>query len=96
MAGEDQDAVRLDKWLFFARFCKTRSVSVALIEGGKVRLNGTRVTKPGHVLRPGDTLTLALPGQVRVVRVASCGARRGPATEAQALYDDLEAAPRGE
>ncbi|MEI4473307.1 RNA-binding S4 domain-containing protein [Frigidibacter sp. MR17.24] len=92
MAGE-ADSVRLDKWLFFARFCKTRSVAQELVERGRVRLNGTRVTKPGHVLRPGDTLTLSLPGQVRLVRVAACGDRRGPASEAQGLYLDLETAP---
>ena len=60
---------RLDKWLFCARLCRTRETAQEVIAAGKVRLNGAKVRKPGHVVRPGDTLTLALSGTVRVVTV---------------------------
>lgn len=85
----DTDSIRLDKWLWQARFFRTRTLAAEAITAGRVRLNGTRTQKPGHTLAPGDTLTLALPAGVRVVRVAACGTRRGPAPEARALYDEL-------
>ena len=79
-------ASRLDKWLFCARLCRTREAAQAAIEGGKVRLNGARVEKPGHALRPGDVLTLALGREVRVVTVLVLAERRGAPAQAQALY----------
>ena len=82
-------ATRLDKWLFCARFCRTRETAQDIIAGGKVRLNGARVRKPGHVVRPGDVLTLAMGGNVRVVTVLSLAERRGDAPEAQRLYEAL-------
>lgn len=85
--------IRIDKWLWQARFCKTRSLAAALVAGGHLRLNGQPTAKPGHALGPGDVLTFPLAGRIRVVRVLACGSRRGPAPEAQALYDDLEPAP---
>ena len=81
---------RLDKWLFHARFCRTRESAQTAIEKGKVRLNGARVTRPGHVVRPADVLTLALGGQVRVVRVLALGERRGGAAEAGLLFEVAE------
>lgn len=78
---------RLDKWLFHARFCRTRETAQEVIEKGKVRLNGARVRKPGHAVRPGDVLTLSLGSQVRVVRVLSLAERRGGAEEAHQLYE---------
>ncbi len=80
---------RLDKWLFHARFCRTRTLAQAAIEGGKVRIHGQRVRKPGHVLRPGDVLTLTLGGIVRVVRVLDVAERRGGVEAAQALFETL-------
>ncbi|WP_126978808.1 RNA-binding S4 domain-containing protein [Frigidibacter oleivorans] len=85
--------LRLDKWLFFARFAKSRSIAVELIEQGAVRLNGTRVSRASQTVDAGDTLTLAQGGRVRVIRVLACGTRRGPATEAALLWRDLEADP---
>lgn len=82
---------RLDKWLFHARFCRTRETAQQVTEKGKVRLNGARVQKPGHAVRPGDVLTLALGGQVRVVRVLALAERRGSAPEAQQLYEIVPA-----
>jgi ribosome-associated heat shock protein Hsp15 len=83
--------IRLDKWLWQARFFKSRSLSAAAVEQGGVRVNGQRVAKPAHGLRPGDVLTFAQGGRIRVVRMRALADRRGPASEAQALYDDLDA-----
>ena len=88
---EAAPAIRLDKWLWQARFFKSRSLSAGLVEQGGVRVNGQRIVKPAHALRAGDVLTFAQGAQIRVVRVRAPGARRGPAAEAQALYDDLDA-----
>lgn len=84
---------RLDKWLWFARFFKTRSLATRIVQGGHVRVNGTRVSKPASPVGPGDVLTFVQARQVRVVRVLDTGTRRGPAPEAQALYDDLTPTP---
>jgi ribosome-associated heat shock protein Hsp15 len=89
-----EGGIRLDKWLWQARFVKTRALAVAVVEAGHLRLNGVHCLKPGHVLRPGDVLTFPLAGQVRVVRVLDLGTRRGPAAEAQALYTEVDTLPR--
>ncbi len=81
---------RLDKWLFQARFYRTRPLAQAATAAGRVRLNGVRVDKPGHALKPGDVLTLGKGGQVIAVRVLALAERRGPAPEARTLYEVLE------
>jgi ribosome-associated heat shock protein Hsp15 len=81
---------RLDKWLFHARFYRTRTLAQAATAAGRVRLNGLKVEKPGHVVKPGDVLTLGKGAQVVVVRVLALAERRGPATQAHALYELLE------
>ena len=81
---------RLDKWLFHARFYRTRSTAQTAAAEGKVRLNGVRVSKPGHAIRCGDVLTLGKGAQVLAVRVLALAERRGPATEALALYEILQ------
>ncbi len=81
-------SLRLDKWLWYARIAKTRSLAARLIETGKVRVNRARVSKPSRKVGPGDVITLILHGRVRVVKVLACGQRRGPATEAHELYED--------
>ena len=93
---EDRDWQRLDMWLWCARFLKARSDCVRLIEGGLVRINRQPTEKAHARLRPGDVLTLPLPGRdVGVVRVVALARRRGPAPEARTLYEDIpEAAPR--
>ena len=78
---------RLDKWLFHARFYRTRPLAQAAACGGKVRLNGVRVDKPGHALRCGDVLTLGRGADVVAVRVLALAERRGPATQARTLYE---------
>jgi ribosome-associated heat shock protein Hsp15 len=80
---------RIDKWLCFARMAKTRTLAATIVSLGQVRLNKTRVTKPSHEVGPGDVLTLAVHGRVRVIRVLAIGARRGPASEAQTLYQNM-------
>ena len=86
-------AVRLDRWLCFARVVKTRTLAADRIAAGGVRLNGQPCRKPGQTVRPGDVVTAATPGKVRVLRVVASGERRGPATEAQALFEDLTDPP---
>ena len=88
--------LRLDKWLWQARFFKTRALSAALVEAGHCRINGNRTVKPGHAVAEGDVLTFAQGTRIRVVRVLAIGQRRGPATEAQRLYLDLDPKPEDE
>jgi ribosome-associated heat shock protein Hsp15 len=83
------DTIRLDKWLWQARALKTRALAQSTIESGRIRVNSVPVTKPGRVLRIGDVLTFTLGGRTCVWRVVDLGTRRGPASEAQGLYDDL-------
>lgn len=82
--------LRLDKWLWCARFYRTREIAAAACEKGRIRLNGNRVEKAGREIRPGDILTLPLPDKVLVVRVLTGAQRRGPASEAQMLYEVVE------
>lgn len=91
---DDREVIRLDKWLWQARFFKTRSLAAGVVAGGKVRVNGTPVSKPARSVGPADVLTFAQGEVIRVVRIVACGTRRGPAPEAQALYDDLTPAPQ--
>lgn len=85
-----EDRQRLDKWLWFARFAKSRSLATEFIAAGFVRVNGRRADDPAKALALGDVLTLALPRTTAVVRVEALGARRGPAPEARQLYSPVE------
>ena len=80
-------ATRIDKWLFHARFYRTRALAQAAASAGKVRLNGARVAKPSQLLKPGDILTLGRGSEILALRVMSLAERRGPACEAQRLYE---------
>jgi ribosome-associated heat shock protein Hsp15 len=84
-----EDRQRLDKWLWFARFAKTRSLAAKLVASGFVRVNGQRTDSPAKALAVGDVVTLALAQATLVVRVEGLGERRGPAQEARQLYADL-------
>jgi ribosome-associated heat shock protein Hsp15 len=86
---EDQDWQRLDKWLWCARFLKSRSDCSRLIAAGGLRLNRQPTDKAHARLRPGDIVTLPLHGRVRVIRVLALAARRGPAPEARGLYEEI-------
>ena len=83
------DFLRLDKWLVFARFFKTRSIAAGVVESGRLRINGASITKPHYKLRVGEVLTFPHGSFVRVIRVVSLPSRRGPAPEAQLCYEDL-------
>jgi ribosome-associated heat shock protein Hsp15 len=82
---------RLDKWLWFARVVKTRTLATALVHAGKVRLNGTKVAKASQTVKAGDKLTIAAHQRIRVIEVVRMAARRGPATAAAQLYRELTA-----
>lgn len=81
------DALRLDKWLWLTRFCKTRAIAQKLATKGRIRINGRPVDKPHALVRVNDVITLPLPAAVKVLKVLSLPARRGPAPEAQATYE---------
>ena len=85
--------LRLDKWLWQARFFKTRAEAAVLIGKGRVRVNGVRNSKPGHGIAVGDVLTFPQGDTVRLIRIVALGERRGPFAEAQTLYIDMDAAP---
>lgn len=91
-AEKDQE-IRLDKWLWAARFFKTRSLAAEAVEGGKVHLNGNR-TKPGHVVRTGDELKIRRGPYEWIVVVHGVSLQRGPASEAQSLYEETEESKR--
>ncbi|KQY13827.1 RNA-binding S4 domain-containing protein [Rhizobium sp. Root482] len=80
---------RLDKWLFFTRLQKSRSIAQKAIEGGDIRVNDARVTQPSHSLKGGDIVTLSLDRRDVIVRMLLAGTRRGPYEEARLLYEDL-------
>ncbi len=86
MTAETQ---RIDKWLWFARMLKTRTAAAKLAAAGKVRVNGTRLTKPSQTILVDDVLTFTINHQVRILKVLDLGKRRGPYEEARQLYEDL-------
>jgi ribosome-associated heat shock protein Hsp15 len=87
--------VRIDRFLFFIRLVKSRTLAQAVIDTGYVRLDGKRVEKSAEELRVGSVVALPLHGEVRILRVLSLPTRRGPAAEARACYEELtEADPR--
>ena len=93
-AVPERAKARLDQWLWFARFVKSRSLAARLCSGGAVTINGSAVRKPHHPVRVGDVVELPQGGWPRTVRVIALGVRRGPATEARALYEEAAAASR--
>lgn len=100
MADDDHDSTpaaggsqRLDKWLWFARVIKTRTLAAGLVTDGHVRVNRERIVKPSQTVRPGDVITVAVGPRVRILEVVAAGERRGSAVEAQALFRDLTPPP---
>ena len=96
MSEPVDERLRIDKWLWHARFFKSRSIAAEQCKSGKVRMNGDSVSKSSATVRPGDTLTFPKEKHIRVVKVVALGTRRGPAIEAQALYEDLAPPPSPE
>lgn len=88
-ADDTATTIRADKWLWQARFFKSRSLAAKIVSGGHLRVNGECAPKAATQVQVGDTLTFPQARQVRVVRIAALGVRRGPAAEAQTLYEDL-------
>ncbi|HIB21973.1 MAG TPA: RNA-binding S4 domain-containing protein [Rhodospirillales bacterium] len=86
----NRDTLRLDKWFWYARFIKSRSLATKLCNSGKVRVNGNRIKKAHQSVTPGDVLTFSVGPNIRVIKIIKLGNRRGPAKEAQALYEDLQ------
>ncbi len=85
----DVPRIRLDKWLWYARFCKSRTLAAKLIGAGGFRVNRELISKPSHAVKPGDVLTFSQRRDVRVIEIVTLGERRGPPAEAQTLYRDL-------
>ncbi|MCE4222844.1 RNA-binding S4 domain-containing protein [Methylobacterium sp. C25] len=84
---------RLDKWLWFARFAKTRSLAARLVTDGHVRINGKRAEAASKGVAIGDILTVAAAHGTALIRVRDLGERRGPAPEACLLYEDVDRTP---
>ncbi len=89
LSGQSQ---RLDKWLWQARFFKTRTIASKFVSDGNVRIarneNTSRADKPSALVRPGETLVFTRNDRLRIIRILACAERRGPASEAQTLYED--------
>ncbi|MBT5050152.1 MAG: RNA-binding S4 domain-containing protein [Rhodospirillaceae bacterium] len=83
------DSLRIDKWLWQARFFKTRGIAAKLCNSGKVRIDGAKIDKSHYAVRIGHVLTFPQSRRIRVIRVVGLGTRRGPAKEAVMLYEDL-------
>tara|TARA_B100001250_G_C19227539_1_gene540732 strand:+ start:161 stop:544 length:384 start_codon:yes stop_codon:yes gene_type:complete len=89
------EKIRLDTWLWYARFYKSRSLSSKAILSGKLRVNSNKIIKPASKVKINDILTINHVNTVRIIQVQSLGARRGPASEAKKLYQDLSADETG-
>lgn len=85
----DEERQRIDKWLFFARVVKSRSLAAKMAQGGRVRVNRNKIDQASYQVKAGDVLTIALDRRVLVYRILNVGERRGPAPEARLLYEDL-------
>lgn len=87
--GHNEATLRLDKWLWYARFCRTRSLATAMCRAGQVRVNKVPVRKSNQSVRAGDVLTFSQGLRIRVIRITALATRRGPAPEAATLYEDI-------
>jgi len=93
-AAPERAKARLDQWLWFARFVKSRSLAARLCAAGAVEINGNPVKKPNQTVRVGDIVVVPQGGWERTVRVVALGIRRGPTAEARTLYEEAAAASR--
>ncbi len=89
MSAGAPERQRLDRWLWFARMFKSRTLAQKFVTTGAVRVDKEKVSCPDHRVGPGTVLTFVLHERIRVLRILDVGSRRGPAPEAQALYEDL-------
>ncbi len=81
--------IRVDKWLFFVRVAKSRTLAAKWVAEGRIRVNREKIVQPSYMLKADDVLTIALDRRVVVLKLVACGTRRGPAEEARTLYEDL-------
>lgn len=88
-SARNDEVMRIDRFLFFIRLLKSRTLAQALIDTGHVRIDGKRVEKPSEEVRVGSVVAFPLRDQVRIVRVLAVPDRRGPASEARACYEEL-------
>ena len=84
---------RVDRWLWFARAVKSRTLAAGLVDDGRVRINRAKAAKPSQTVKPGDVLTITVGPRLRILKVVGIGNRRGPSAEAQMLYEDLSPLP---
>ena len=84
---------RIDKWLFFSRATKSRSLAAKLVVAGRVRINRDKAAQASDLVKPGDVLTITLDRRIFVWKVLGAGVRRGPAEEARTLYEDMSPPP---
>ena len=89
MSDGKNGRLRLDKWLWQARFFRSRTLATRACTAGRVRINRGLVSKSHATVKPGDILTFAQGREIRVIEIVALGERRGPASEARALYHDL-------
>ncbi|MEO4043045.1 RNA-binding S4 domain-containing protein [Hoeflea sp. CAU 1731] len=87
---------RIDKWLFYARVLKSRSLAAKLVQKGRVRVNGDKIDRASRMIVAGDVLTITLDRVIKVLEVADPGTRRGPYEEARQLYRDISPEPSPE
>ena len=88
MVDNASEKLRIDKWLWYARFFKTRTLAATLVKASHVRVNGDKISKAATGVGVGDTLIFPQPDSIRVIEIVELGSRRGPASEAQTLYID--------
>ncbi|MFD0915068.1 RNA-binding S4 domain-containing protein [Pseudahrensia aquimaris] len=93
IVGDPTSKMRVDKWLWYTRTVKTRSLAQSLVKSGKIRINTVRIGSPSHTVVRDDVLTVTLDRQIKILKVRAPGTRRGPAPEAQLLYEDLSPPP---
>src|SRR5512134_662109 len=93
LSAMSEQRLRLDKWLWYARLYKSRTLATGACGTGRMRVNGVPIAKAHQAVKAGDVLTFPQGPHIRVIRVLSLGVRRGPASEARLLYEDL--APAG-
>lgn len=93
LLGNPTSKIRLDKWLWYARVVKSRSLAQTLIKNGKIKVNTNRVSVPSRTVIAEDVLTITLARQIKILKIIAPGTRRGPAPEAQQLYEDLTPKP---
>ena len=85
-----EETLRIDKWLWYARFFKSRALASRMVSSGRLRLNGESISKPHRQVLPDMVLVFPQGETIRTIKILALATRRGPASEAQTLYEDLD------